>query len=460
MIYRLLAAILTGILLTLSFPAPAFYPLVFVALVPLFLAVKGQGWPRAFGLALLSGSVHLSTLLYWLAGVMHRFGGFPWPAAVSLLLLLALYLSLFMALPVALGEGRNFFERPSLRASLGLALFWTLGEILRGAGSLGFPWEPLGAALAPAPPLLRPAAYLTVYGLSFLLVGTNFLIFMACTRRRWGLLSAVVFFWLGVYAWGLMTIPRHPPSLPLSLCLVQGNVPQEIKWNPGEDRRNLYHYLSLSRKALSATPRLIVWPETALTFVYPVSPLVQALQEGVRELGIPVLFGVPRVERTLSGWRLKNSAVVLAPSGEVLGIYDKEHLVPFGEYVPLVRWFPWLRKLAVASGNYAPGTGPGVIRIKGVRLGLLICFENAFPFLARKRVREGADLLVVLTNDAWFGSSAALPQHFYQSVLRAVETRRYVLQVANTGISGLIDPYGRILSRGPINREWIACWER
>ena len=197
-----------------------------------------------------------------------------------------------------------------------------------------------------------------------------------------------------------------------------------------------------------------------MPFVYPGSPWVKDLKALLSQLGVPVLLGIPRMERTVSGYQMFNSVLAFSAKGELLGAYDKEHLVPFGEYVPWVRYFPWLKRLSVASGDYQAGRGPGLLKVAGHRLGILICFENVFPELSRKRVKEGAEVLIVLTNDAWFGTSSALPQHFYQSVLRAVENRRFVIQVSNTGLSGLIDPYGRVLSVGPLNQEWLACWGR
>ncbi len=392
---------------------------------------------------------------------MVRFGGFPWPAALGIHLLLSLYLGLYPGLALALSERFGFLAHPNFGGGLAFAALWMGFEILRGLGPFGFPWEPLGAALAVNPYLIQPAALVGVYGLSFFLAWSNYVLFAALKtgRRARPLLFLAGGLWLANLLGALFFIPKEPPPLPLKICLVQGNVPQEVKWERDREEANLEKYFELSRKTLSAAPDLIVWPETAVTFVFPVDPLVKKLLREVQSLGRPLLFGTPRVEKRREGYVLKNSVVAISPSGKVLGIYDKERLVPFGEYVPFERWLPWLRHLAVASGDYEPGRGPGVLEIAGHRLGILICFENVFPGLARKRSRAGAEILVVVTNDAWFDRSAALPQHFYQSVLRAVETRRYVLQVANTGLSGLVDPYGRILLLGPTAQEWVACWK-
>ena len=457
---RFLFPFIGGLILTLSFPETDLYPLAPLALVPLLEASRGNGFLRALGGGLLFGLTHFTTLLYWLPEVMTRFGGFSWPAAVGLHLLLCLYLGLYPALAVALTEKAGALKNPSLFGGLVFGTLWVIFEFLRGLGPLGFPWEPLGAVLAPNPYLIQPASFAGVYGLSFLVAFSGYALWgiLGHGRRAQRLILCASTLWLLNALIGWYLISKGPSPMPMKVCLVQGNVSQNIKWSPGQERKNLEKYLALSRKLIPERPDLIVWPETAMTFVFPVDPLVKNLFSGIRTLGIPVLLGIPRVEVRSDGYVMKNSMVLVSSSGKVLGIYDKEHLVPFGEYIPFEQWLPWLRHFAVAAGNYVPGQESGVLRISGHRLGILICFENVFPGLSRKRVRAGADLLIVATNDAWFGRSAALAQHFYQSVLRAVETRRYVIQVGNTGLSGLIDPSGRVLTLGPINREWTACF--
>jgi len=458
---RIFLPFLGGLILTLSFPDPGLYPLAPLALVLLIEASGVRGSLGALRSGLLFGLAHFATLLYWLPPVMTRFGGFSWPAAIGLHLLLCLYLGLYPALALALAERVGALKKPSLPGGFVFAGLWVFSELLRGLGPLGFPWEPLGAALATNPYLVQMASFAGVSGLSFLMAFSGYALWgiFNAGRKVLGLVLCAVGLWLLNVLWGAFTIPEKPPPLPLKLCLIQGNVPQDLKWSRGREGKNLKKYLSLSQRLISERPDLIVWPETAMTFVFPVDPLVRDLLSGIKRMGLPVLLGIPRVEARSDGYTMKNSMILVSSSGRILGIYDKEHLVPFGEYIPFERWLPWLRRFAVAAGDYTPGKGPGVLRIGGHRLGILICFENVFPGLSRKRVNAGAEVLVVATNDAWFGHSAALSQHFYQSVLRAVETRRYLLQVSNTGLSGLIDPYGRVLVKGPVNKEWIRCFK-
>jgi len=449
-----------GLLLTLSFPKAGLYPLAFLALVPALLEAAGRGFRRAFLAGFFLGFAHFATLLYWLVPVMVRFGGFPWPGALSVHLLLAFYLALYPALTLGVSEALGFLRKPGVLPGAGFSFLWVFSEALRGRLFTGFPWEPLGGALALNPYLLQPAAILGPSFPSLMLAFSNYAFFVALRygKRALKLLVLSGLTVLGSLLYGLAEIPEESPPFPLRLALVQGNIPQEEKWHPSQKAETLEEYLKLSRRALDCAPELIVWPETAVPFFFPRDPLSGKLISGVKALGVPVLFGAPRVEREAGGYVMKNSLVALSPEGKISGVYDKEHLVPFGEYVPLGDTFPSLRNLAVASGDYEPGRGSGIIEVAGRKLGVLICFENIFPKLSRKRVEEGAEALLVVTNDAWFGESAALPQHFYQSVLRAVETRRYVIQVSNTGLSGVIDPYGRVLLLGPINREWVACF--
>jgi len=449
-----------GLLLTLSFPKVAFYPLAFWALVPALLEAAEKGFRRAFLAGLFLGLIHFATLLYWLVSVMVRFGGFPLLAALSVHFLLAFYLALYPALTFGFSESLGFLRAPSFLHGIGFALLWVLFETLRGHLFTGFPWEPLGGALAPNPYLLQLAAHLGTPFLSFMLAFLNYAFFAVAKygKRSLRILILAVLLILLDLLYGFLVIPKRMPSFPFKVALVQGNIPQDIKWQKGHEIQSLEKYLKLSRQALACYPDLIVWPETAVPFFFPLDPLSRMLISGVKDLGVPVLFGAPRVEKEDGRYVMKNSLVALSPERKIFGVYDKEHLVPFGEYVPLERHFPWLRNLAVASGNYEPGRGSGVIEVAGKKLGVLICFENVFPELSRKRVSAGAEVLLVVTNDAWFGESAALPQHFYQSVLRAVETRRYVIQVSNTGLSGIIDPYGRVILLGPVNREWVGCF--
>jgi apolipoprotein N-acyltransferase len=240
------------------------------------------------------------------------------------------------------------------------------------------------------------------------------------------------------------------------VAVVQGDIPQDEKWDPAFQEKTLKKYLDLSRRALAEGPEIVVWPETALPF-YPLeSPLWRMLNERLTVPARVVLVtGAPHRETGPSGPRYHNSAFAAGPSG-VLGRYDKQHLVPFGEYVPLRRLLFFLSPVVDSIGDFTPGTDGAPLACNGLRIGVLICFETIFPELAAERTRKGADLLVDLTNDAWYGMTSAPWQDLAMAVFRAVECRRAVARAANTGFSGFIDPAGRIHRRSPLFAPYVA----
>jgi len=207
---------------------------------------------------------------------------------------------------------------------------------------------------------------------------------------------------------------------------------------------------------LEGGPDLIVWPETALPFYFlHDDALTEQMVELVRGCKAHFLVGSPSFQTGGRGTRYYNSSYLIDPSGNVLGKYDKVHLVPYGEYVPLKRFLPFLGKLVEAVGDFEPGKQGQVLSLNGKKIGVLICFEVIFPELARAMCRNGAQLLVTITNDAWFGTSSAPYQHLSMVVFRAVETHLAVARAANTGISAYIDPVGRVLDATPLFEEAV-----
>ncbi len=237
----------------------------------------------------------------------------------------------------------------------------------------------------------------------------------------------------------------------LGVALVQGNIDQDMKWNPLFQSQTIDIYRSLSRQAAPAGGGLIVWPETAAPFYFQQRDAMQAAVVDVaRTSGSALLFGSPSYESDNGRIAYMNSAFLLKPDGTVNGRYDKVHLVPYGEYVPLRRFFPFIGKLVAGVGDFKPGKGFYPLTIDGLRLGVLICYEGILPEAARAYKREKSHLLVNMTNDAWFGRTSAPYQHLSMTVFRAIETRLYLVRAANTGISAIIDPKGEILSRTEI----------
>ena len=458
-------AALSGLLLTASFPKVDWGFLAWIALVPLFHATKGEAPLAGFKLGCLTGLVHYATLLYWVIGVTSTYGRLPMVLCWVILGLLVVYLSLYPAVFAMMISGRRQTSPMAFRCA---PFLWAGLEYLRAFLLSGFPWENLGCSQYNRLHLIQISDMLGMYGLSALIVAVNVALFelfdSALQKRRMAwkptLAAAVVIAgFLGYGAWRIARVDRAAESAPKwKVSLVQGNIDQSVKWMASFQGETLRRYGTLSMEALENRPDLIIWPETALPFYFfhdeGLTAQVLAL---VRTCGVHFLVGSPSFRAEGSEIYYYNSAFLLAPSGDVLGKYDKVHLVPYGEYVPLKRFFPFLGKMVEAVGDFDSGKKGQVLSLNTQKLGVLICFEVIFPGLARAVAQNGAQLLVNITNDAWFGTSSAPYQHLSMAVFRAVENHRGLARAANTGISAFIDPVGRLLDQTPLYEEAVRA---
>ncbi|MDR0466882.1 MAG: apolipoprotein N-acyltransferase, partial [Deltaproteobacteria bacterium] len=260
---------------------------------------------------------------------------------------------------------------------------------------------------------------------------------------------------------GLLRLENLPgPDVPpapqaLHLALVQGNIDQNQKWLPAYQRATLAHYLQLSGQAAAGGHLdLMIWPETAMPFFFQNQPEYASRIRGFAKThAVPLLLGAPAHDEGAPGKRRTfNRAFFIGSGGQDLGSYDKEHLVPFGEYLPPWLDHPSLAFLFQGVGNFTPGVSELPLQFKDLALGLLICYETIFPEIAQARVGAGAGLLVNISNDAWFGLTSAPEQHLQLSVLRAVEQGRWLVRSTNTGFSAFVDPAGRIRARSGLMR--------
>ncbi|HHO48522.1 MAG TPA: apolipoprotein N-acyltransferase [Desulfobacteraceae bacterium] len=464
----------TAIILAAAMPGRlGWWPLLFVALVPLLLIVSRRGAVQSTAAGMLAGFLYHVCLLYWIVIVLGRYGGLPPWLSVPALLLLAVYMGVYMA--VFAGLLAFFKERcgPSREmAALYLApVLWVGLDWLRGVLFSGFPWMDLGYGLASAPRLVQAADLGGHHLISFCLVLVNVLLVQALTlggtRRRpaAGEATAVIAalsLLLLVGGYSLVRQAQLERVLTegdrVRVGVVQGNIAQDEKWTPGRKSTTLDIYGRLSETLITGNkPDLLVWPETAIPFYPAVDPLFAEVAELAARHGIWLLSGVPHY--TLDEVRhpsgpaavvYYNSALLIGPEGEPRGRYDKQHLVPFGEYVPLRRLLPFLEPLVESVGNFSPGVSGEPLEVNGMRVGTLICYESIFPGLSGRAVAAGANLLVNLTNDAWYGRSSAPHQSFAMAVFRAVETRRSLVRAANTGISGFVSPLGSVVSQSAL----------
>lgn len=444
-------------LLVLGFPTYDIGALAFVALVPLLLAIRGEPPARAFCWGWLAGLLFYLGSISWVTKTMTAYGGLSAPVSALVLLALASYLALYVGL-FSLGASRSIGIAWPIDLLAPPAL-WVGLEYLRTYALTGFPWALLGYTQYRNEWLLPVATVTGVYGLSFLVVLVNSALVQLGSRSKGSLRIMVL---AGAVAMALVWSPRllspgpeaGDPRDEIEVALVQGNVDQALKWNPTMQGATIDLYRRLSLEAATKTPALIVWPETAAPFFLRYEPALRGrVLDIAAETGSYLMVGSPDVEPAAvsgGGERYRNSAFLISPERELLGKYDKIHMVPFGEYVPLKSVLSFVHKLAHGIGDFEPGQSYTVFHLPRGRFGATICYEVIFPDQVRRYVKEGADFLVNITNDAWFGRSAAPAQHLAMAALRAAENRRYLIRAANTGISAIVDPTGRILKASEI----------
>jgi len=482
-------------MLTAAFPPVRAPWVAWLALVPLLISLKGEPFRRAFRLGFITGLSHNVTLIYWVAIVMGKYGnlGFPW--SLGPLFLLCLYLALFPAL----FGGLLGLARPDCHRPLFAAFLWVALEYLRSKALSGFPWCLLGYTQYENGLLIQLTDLTGVYGLSFLIVLTNAVLFHLLTLARinrkseyrnpksentkhiatfernftgkilsrvkrqvrvWGYTFGTALLIMMSLFYGHRRLEERPPGhseksgQALRCVVIQPSIDQSVKWDPSFQEETLARYERLTRSTYDFSPDLIVWPETAVPLFFQDGPaLAKTIFSLVEESKAALIFGSPAYGRNGRQLKYYNRAYLLRPDMESIQYYDKVHLVPFGEYVPLKGILGFINQLVPAAGDFAPGDRVAPMALKNGSAGILICFEAIFPEISRAMVRKGADVLVNLTNDAWFGVSSAPYQHLSMSVLRAVENRRPLIRAANTGISAIIDSQGRIMDRTDLFEE-------
>ena len=451
-------AVLSGLLLFLSFPKYGSGWLAWIALVPLFFALrKAASIAQGFLLGFITGIVSYIGIIYWIASVVTNYGYLPLYLGIILMLLLACYLSVY----VALFAGGIVYFRGKIALYLTAPVLWVCFEYCKSILLTGFPWENLGYSQYLNFYLIQIADIAAVFGLSFLIIIVNATIFEVLNKRsgKEYVLAVVVFLILaGVYIYGFCRLDQVNKVMQnaqgMEVSLMQGNIDQSVKWNENYQKETLNIYEQLSLKNAPANGSLIVWPETAAPFIF---QDMNNLHDQITNLSLAtkswLLFGSVSSLQKKDSNDYFNSAYLLSPSGEIKGKYDKVHLVPYGEYVPLRNVFPFVKKLTAGIGDFGTGAGYYPLSLGDKKVGILICYEAILPFAARMYKKRSAELLVSITNDAWFGTTSAPFQHFSMAIFRAVETRLYLVRAANTGISGIIDPSGKIIAKTNIFQE-------
>ena len=407
-------------------------------------ASRARGPAHAFRTGLVTALPGYAASLYWLAIPVHDHGGLPWALALPCPVLVGAVLAAYAGIYCAAMS----LVRTRLHTTLAMVLsglLWASLELARNHLLTGFPWVTLSTSLAPWPVALGAAAWIGGFGLSGLVAAMGHSLAMGRGRSR---LVAPVLAVLCLLP-GLLREPIQDGAT-AAVSLIQGNIDQGLKWDETLQASILSTYVRMTREAVEGHgPDLVVWPETAMPFYFQdPSEFSAAVREGVRIAGAPLLAGAPAysvpAEPGAPQYVLHNRAYLLDAAGETVSWYDKEHLVPFGEYVPLGEWLPFITKLVPGQFEFRPGLNTAPLASGPLAMGLLICYEAIFPELAQRRVEQGANVLVNISNDAWFGRSSAPWQHLHMAVLRAVEQNRAIIRATNTGISVFIQPDGSL----------------
>jgi apolipoprotein N-acyltransferase len=473
---------LSSLLQVLIFPLPGLYVLSWIAFAPLVVAllrarpagvleIEGSAnlqaaTPgQAFLLAYVSGILWYAGTCYWIYDTMHQYGGLSAPLALLALFLFCLYLGLYhglfgLLLSLSVGPGRDN------RLALATAPFlWVAVELARN-GITGFPWNLLGTAQVDNISLSRITTWTGVYGVSFEIMLVNVAIasaFLVPRKKRNALLIASLVAAAVLQAGSLVDAPAL--STDHSALLVQENLAVDANWTRDTFERTLGELTDLSVKAAatsSSSPAhgltqdkmdLIVWPESPAPF-FTSDPLFRdPLSQMARETHSWVVTGAigstPASQSGTTHSQMFNSAALISPTGEWITRYDKVHLVPFGEYLPFPRLFAFAGGLTKEVGEFKAGTSRAPFNAGGTRLGVFICYESVFPGEVRQFADQGAQVLVNISNDGWYGDSGAYAQHLNQTRMRAIENDRWLLSATNTGVTASIDPYGRIVARLP-----------
>lgn len=437
-----------AVALAAAFPKIGAAWLVPFGTAALFWIWQGASWKRAALLGWFAGLIFFAIDFAWVGHTVGRYIGVFGP---FIALGPALIEAPFVALAGALAAVA-YARMQRTVAPLGAAAAFTVCEWLRSIGVLAAPFDQLGYTQADSP-LRAIAAYAGTYGITFALAALGAYLADALHRRTYRPLAVVVctLFVVTLAAWGAWPA-RHlaPPTIPVAA--IQGNIAQSFKWNPRGLTLAVRRYTVMTRAASAGHPRLIVWPETVIATELDADPvLFGRFSQLAREVNATIVAG-----SLAAGPRaLYNALYIFSPSGGYQ-VYDKRQLVPFAEWFPGRPFLSWLPYVGTLNGGLTQGQTHGVYQTTALTIAPLICWESAFADLAYAQVQRGAQLLVVSTDDAWFGTTSGPYMHAQIAQLRAIESGAYVVRAAATGISGIIAPDGRWQTRSRLDRRTIV----
>ena len=461
-----LLAITSGTLIAFSFPDFGLSFLAWIALIPMLVALEGASFRTAFRIGFTCGATAYIIILYWINIVAVQYGHLPWVLSIPIYLMLVAWLALFYGFAAITARAGEYI---GIKTAVVLPVAWVAFDFIRSFLFTGFPWAMLGHSQYRTLPLIQIADVTGVYGITALIVLANVVLHRVCSWVSGGkapypfksaLILVTALIATLIYGFSTLNRPEEAVGTPIRVALIQGNIAQDVKWSPAFREKTLAIYERLTREAGKGGVDLVVWPESAVPFFFQDEPEHAArIRDLSKQLHTWLLIGSPAYQQRNGISTFLNSAFVINPNGETTARGDKLHLVPFGEYVPLKSLLPFVNKLVVGIGDFSPGERATPLNIGTSDAGLLVCYEGIFPELAREYVRNGARILVNITNDAWYGRSSAPYQHFSIAVFRAVETRTPLLRAANTGITAIVDKNGHVRTMTSLFTEGFRIGE-
>jgi len=433
------------------------------------VALAGTTLRRAFTLGLVTGTVYFTGTLYWITRVMAMYGGLALWVAVLINAALIAYLALFPAIFALVVRRIVITHGP--QALMAAPIVWVATELGRTHIFTGFPWVLLGYSQTTVLPIAQFASLFGVYGVSMLVASVSAALAVCVVsnakpaKPAAGALVTVLVIVVGVAGWGSRRAAvgewTHTGE-PIRVGLIQGNIAQNEKIEPARAGAIFQDYLRMTRQAIREGAEFIIWPESSTPFLFEDDIFAAAqVRNLAQQARVPMLVGSDQFVRGEHGapTTYYNSAFLVRPDGTTGGVYRKMHLVPFGEYVPAKKLLFFAAPLVEAVSDFSAGVEAILLPVGNHLVSTAICYEVVYPDLVRRFVVGGSEMLTTITNDAWFGPTSAPYQHFEQASMRAIEEGRYLVRSANTGISGIVDPYGRVVERTAIFQPAVVVGE-
>jgi len=453
--------ILSAIMLGQAFPKHNLFFLAWIALVPFLYSIEKSRDARSAGkLGLLFGLVFFSINLYWLNTLAIFIGSYAYTSWISLCIFQTAFVIVFA----------YFSKKLHVNLTIWQAFLWIAIEYVRSTGAFGLPCGVIAYSQSMLLPLIQISRFGTVYSISFIIILTNIAIARFIVRKDYKLiifsiLLIVLASGFGYYELNAsqQTVPRrvnlvgYSNSNIINISIIQGNIPHEKQLDASHNEEIFNIHENLSLQAKKDHPQIVIWPESTIyTYLLQDNYYLSKIKKLAKELDAYMIIGSPKYDEG----KFYNSIIVFSPTGEIVGDYDKQHLVPFGEYFPLKPILSFFLKNINRFGiDFSVGPNHMPIKVANAKIGTLLCFESTFPGIVREKINEGSDFILVLTNDSWFKNSSAPYDHANYGIFRAIENRTYFVQCANTGISEVVDPFGHIIKKLDLNTSGILSFQ-